>query len=72
MYYADYREWLKYLLDTGVIPFTVYGDMLILLENRKQSVHTQAIQFLRRMAQEKPDVYTSFRAKKRILEGVKI
>jgi len=66
MDYTLHREWFEYLLKTRTIPFEVYADMVVLFENRRQAVHTQGLIFSRRMAEENPDVWTAFCAKKRI------
>lgn len=72
MDYVRYREWLQFLRDSKVISSEQYMDLVIILENRRMAVHQQALAFCNRMKDEHPELWIAYRAKLRILEGVKI
>lgn len=61
------RAWLEYLRDCKVIDQNQMMDLILILENRRASVHTNAMEFLRRMRTDHPELWTSFRAKQRVL-----
>jgi hypothetical protein len=61
------RAWLGYLRDFKVISNSQRMDLITLLENRRASVHTQAMEFSRRMKTDHPELWLSFKAKQRVL-----
>ena len=68
----DYIDWVDYLRRRGLLSLEDRQGIVHMLRSLRPSVRAQGLAYCNRMICEHHDLWITYRAVKRIIEGVKI
>lgn len=68
----DYLSWIDHLRACGIVSMQVRQQFAHMLRDGRPATRTQVLVFCNRMKKEYPEMWVAYRAKRRILEGVKV